>query len=215
MHAPDDGNQQIERPEPTPRKREAAPSHGSTGQQRSQERPTPPAAPDPQRPSRPIGFYVAVAIAVIALVVACALAFRSCSDTTGTRDPNAEVGQLDGKSQEEIQAELDRVVDEGMFNVAIATTVEFADGTSEGELRIENVPGNRYLMKVEIARDDTGEVVYTSGLIEPNRHIQKAALSADLDAGTYPCTAVFYALDTETEELVGQAAVQMTILVAN
>ncbi|WP_139651351.1 hypothetical protein [Raoultibacter phocaeensis] len=207
MHAPDDGNQQIERPEPAPRKHAAAPLNHKP--------PTPSAAPDPQQRRRPIGFYVAVAVAAIALIVACVLVFRSCSDTTGARDPNAEVGQLDGKSQEEIQAELDRVVDEGMFNVAIATTVEFADGASEGELRIENVPGNRYLMKVEIARDDTGEVVYASGLIEPNRHIQKAALSEDLDAGTYPCTAVFYAFDTETEELIGQAAVQMTILVAN
>ena len=98
-------------------------------------------------------------------------------------------------------------------NISIASSVEFADGTSEGELRIENVPNNPYLMKVEITCDDTGEAVYTSGMIEPNHHIQKARLDVDLDAGDYPCTAVFYAYGKDDEQLVGQAAAKMTVSV--
>lgn len=165
-----------------------------------------------QQQKRPIAFYVAVAVAIIAVLVSLFLAFRSCS-VDSTRDPNAELGQLDGKTQEEIQAELDRVVEEGMFNISIANIVQFADGASEGELRIENVPNNRYLMKVVITRDEQGDVIYESGLIEPNHHIQKAKLDVDLDKGDYPCTAVFYAYDRETEELVGQAAAKLTVSV--
>ena len=37
----------------------------------------------------------------------------------GARDPNATVGQYEGKSEAEIQAELDKVVQEGMFNISI------------------------------------------------------------------------------------------------
>lgn len=163
---------------------------------------------------RPVaGVFALIIVAV--LVLASVLLARSCSAESLGRDPNAELGQLEGKTPEEIQAELDRMVEEGMFNISIASTVEFADGASEGELRIENVPGNPYLMKVEISRDDTGEVVYTSGLIEPNRHIQRARLAIDLDAGAYPCTAVFYAYDQENEQLVGQAAAKLTITVLN
>lgn len=170
---------------------------------------------DPKRPPLPPVFYVALVVAVVAVLVACFFAFRSCSPSSEGRDPNAALGQLEGKTQEEIQAELDRIVEEGMFNISISSIVKFEDGQSEGDLRIENVPNNPYLMKVEISRDDTGEVVYASGMIEPNHHIQSAKLSVDLDAGDYPCTAVFYAHDPETEELVGQAAAKLTISVLN
>ena len=165
------------------------------------------------RAAKPPAFYVAVGVAVVAIVVACVLGFMAFSNVGQGRDPNAALGQLEGKTPEEIQKELDRIVEEGMFNISIASSVEFADGTSEGELRIENVPNNPYLMKVEITRDDTGEAVYTSGMIEPNHHIQKARLDVDLDAGDYPCTAVFYAYGKDDEQLVGQAAAKMTVSV--
>lgn len=164
---------------------------------------------------KPASFYIAIAVAVLALIVAAVLAFALFAQTGAGRDPNAAVGQLEGKTQEEIQAELDRIVEEGMFNISIASTVQLEDGTSEAELRIENVPNNPYLMKVEITRDDTGETIYTSGLIEPNHHIQKAKLDVDLDAGDYPCTAVFYAHDKEDEQLIGQAAAKLTVSVLN
>lgn len=129
-------------------------------------------------------------------------------------NPNADVGQLEGKTPEEIQAELNRVVDEGMFNISIAEVLSFPDGASEGDVRIENVPNNRYLMDVSVTLDETGEEVYESGILEPNHHITKGVLKVDLDKGTYPATALFTALDPETEAVVGEAAAEVTIMVA-
>ena len=166
------------------------------------------------RAAKPPAFYVAVGVAVVAIVVACVLGFMAFSNAGQGRDPNAALGQLEGKTPEEVQAELDRIVEEGMFNISIASYVEFPEGTAEGEVRIENVPSNHYLMQVEVVRDDTGESVYRTGMIEPNHHIQRARLDADLDVGSYPCTAVFYAFESDTEEPVGQAAAKMTIVVA-
>ena len=168
-----------------------------------------------QPAGKPKSFYVAVIVAILALLAALVLAFALFSNNSAGRDPNAAVGQLENKTPEEIQAELDRIVEEGMFNISIASMVQLEDGASEAELRIENVPNNPYLMKVELNRDDTGETIYTSGMIEPNHHIQKAKLDVDLDAGEYPCTAVFYAYDKQSEELVGQAAAKLTVLVQN
>ena len=167
---------------------------------------------------------VALALLAVALVAAGldALLLGTCSPEValqgqsgqhGLRDPNAELGQYEGKSDEEVRAELDRIVEEGMFDISIASTARFADGTSEGALRIENVPGNRYLMRVSITRDDTGEEVYRSGLIEPGTHIQNTRLDVDLDAGVYGCTARFEACDPETEQPIGEAAAKMTIMV--
>ena len=70
-------------------------------------------------------------------------------------------------------------------------------------------------MQVEVSITDTGEVIYTSEVLEPNYHIQYAALDVDLPAGSYPCTATFFALDPETEQLVGQTAARVTVVVDN
>lgn len=161
---------------------------------------------------RGVAFWVAIAVALIALIVAGVLAFTMLSGPArGTR--SGQAGQLDGKTADEIQAELDRVVEEGMFNISIAAIVEFADGRAPGDLRIENVPGNPYLMKVDIKRQDTGERIYETDIIEQNHHIQSDVLDVDLDPGTYECIASFHALDPATEEEVGQAAAAITIKV--
>lgn len=162
--------------------------------------------------SRAKRIAVIVGIAVVLLAIAFGV-WRFAGAGDGFFDLNAQEGQAPYKTPEEIQAELDRIVEEGMFNISIASTVQLEDGASDAELRIENVPNNPYLMKVELARDDTGDTIYTSGMIEPNHHIQKAKLDVDLDAGEYPCTAVFYAYDKQSEQLVGQAAAKLTVLV--
>ena len=123
------------------------------------------------------------------------------------REAAALAGQLEGKTEEEIQAELNRIVEEGMFNISINTA------PTEGPLQIEHVPGNRYLMQVLITLDDTGELIYETGLIEPNHHIQSAKLDVELEKGEYLATAVFNAYDPETEEYIGSAGAKLTITV--
>lgn len=129
-------------------------------------------------------------------------------------DLNAKSGQAPYKTQEEMQAELDRVVDEGMFNISIANVIQFDDGASTGTAYIENVPGNRYLMQVSITLDDTGETVYESKALKPDSYIESIELSNDLEAGNYPATATFKALDQQSHEEVGQAAAKVTLAVA-
>lgn len=155
---------------------------------------------------------------MVAIVVAaaCAWAWQALvpvREPLAPRDPNASIGQLEGKSSDEIQAELDRIVDEGMFNISIAPVVYFADGASEGEVRIENVPGNRYDMRVSIVLDEDVRTVYESGVIEPNHHIRAVRLATNLGAGSYPATASFTALDRQTGAEAGQASAKITLVV--
>ena len=110
-----------------------------------------------------------------------------------------------------MQAELDRVVEEGMFNISIAGAIQFDDGASEGTAYIENVPGNRYNMRVRITEDATGDVLYESGVLKPNQFIEKIALTKDLDQGSYPATATFTALDPSSYDEVGQAAAKVVV----
>lgn len=171
----------------------------------------PPATSQPQtvKPKRRKRFWIALIVALICVALAIFLVMQIAGGGTSKRQ--GSIGQLEGKTADEIQAELDRVVDEGMFNISIASLVQFPSGNSEGDLRIENVPGNQYLMSVVITRDDTGQQIYQTDYIEPNHHIQTDTLDVDLPAGDYECTATFFAYDAETEEPVGQAAAKMTI----
>lgn len=164
-----------------------------------------------KKKKRGAGFYIGIIIAIVAILAAIGIGIFMFMDSTQYR--GGTLGQLDGKTQEEIQAELDRVVQEGMMNISIASVIEFENGGAEGEVKIENSPANHYLMQVEISLNDTGEVVYQSEILEPNYHIQYASLDVNLPAGNYPCTATFYALDPDTEDLVGQAAAAVTLVV--
>lgn len=135
------------------------------------------------------------------------------SQSGGFYDNSAQNGQAPYKTDEEKQAELDRVVEEGMLSISIASVIEFENGTSEGTAYIENVPSNKYVMKVTITLDSNDEVVYESGGIKPDSHIDTIKLTKDLSAGTYPATATFTAYDPETLDEVGQAAAKITIVV--
>ena len=128
------------------------------------------------------------------------------------RSVAAQLGQLEGKSAAEIEAALNRVVEEGCMSISINTNPTFATGEAAGTLRIENVPANRYDQMVTITLDETGEIVYESGLLSPNYHIQEDNLLIDLDAGDYPCTAHFVAYDADLNE-IGTAAANIMITI--
>ncbi len=157
---------------------------------------------------------IAIIIVLLALVVAASVWWFAAGGEDFF-DNAASGGQAPYKSPEEIRAELDRIVEEGMLNISIASVIEFEDGTSPGIAYIENVPSNKYVLRVTITTDTNGEVVYQSGGIRPDSYIEEITLSEDLPAGTYPCTATFVAYDPDTLEEQGQAAAKITISVKN
>ena len=158
--------------------------------------------------------WLAAGIAVVLVTAASAGFFwwRSSHRQDSFFDVSALTGALPGKSEEEVIAVLNRVVDEGMFNIAINSYITFPDAKGEGVANIENVPGNRYNMTVSIVLDDTGETVYQSKGIKPGQYIQKIRLDEELPEGFYYATAVFtaYAQD-EAHTRVGQAAAKIQL----
>lgn len=128
-------------------------------------------------------------------------------------EKNAELGIIPGMSEEDIEARLNEKVAEGMLNVAVNPNPVFASGDSEGNLRIENIPGNRYAVTVTVTRDDNGEEIYRSGLIDPGYFVEYVKLDKPLAAGEYPALAKFTAYDPETKEEIGAAGIRVNILV--
>lgn len=128
-------------------------------------------------------------------------------------DTDAIAGRIQMMSEDQIQQELDRLVEEGMFNISIASAIVFDSPQAEGQARIENVETNRYHMQVDIRLDDTGELVYASKLIQPGYSIENIRLSKQLPPGEYAATAVFSAITKEELQLFGQAAAQIKLYV--
>jgi len=65
----------------------------------------------------------------------------------GQREAAALQGSLRVMSEEEIQEELNKIVEEGMFRISIASTIIGVEN-GEAEMRIENNVTNRYIMQV-------------------------------------------------------------------
>lgn len=127
-------------------------------------------------------------------------------------DRNALEGFLPGKSEEEIQAELNRVIEEGNFNASINTQLTLEK--KKLDVRIENVPANNYYMQVDIylyphqGSTEDSELIYQSGVIMQGKYIVDADAKTTVGPGVYDGIAVFHALtpDENLEEIGATAA---------
>ena len=128
-------------------------------------------------------------------------------------DADAEEGGLTQRSEEEIQAELNKKVAQGMINISMNTSPVFENGTAKGNLLIVNSERNNYPQIVYIVRKDTGEEIYRSGGIPVGSKIERAALAVDLPAGTYECVAYFNSITPDTGAILGTAGAEITITV--
>ncbi|RPF48519.1 hypothetical protein EDD70_1336 [Hydrogenoanaerobacterium saccharovorans] len=111
-------------------------------------------------------------------------------------DPNAVMGMINPAEKTGTKKKY------GSIAYKINVSPEFKDGTSAGNLMIENHGDNQHLIKVHIDTID-GETIYESGYIAPDMHIPSAPLDVELDNGTYEALATIEAFDIETQELIG------------
>lgn len=128
------------------------------------------------------------------------------------RDSLALGGMLPGKTPEEISNLLNEKVEEGMVNIGIAAEPVFEQNGKKGRLGIENIAANRYSFRVTLTLDETGEVIYESGLIDPGYYIEFVELNKTLQAGDHPAMAsiVTYSLD-ETEDEIAETRVKLIL----
>lgn len=178
-----------------------------------------PEASSPKKKKK-IAVIIAIIVALLVVLFGGLFLFRHYSN----RDPleesvKAKLGQLENKSNDEIEAALNEVIEEGSIRVSINMNPVFPTGDVEGSLQIENHPNNHYdlrcIITADTNEDGEDEELYDSELMPVNSHIQQDKLEVDLDKGEYDATATFTAYDTETEAEVGQVVAQIRISVLN
>lgn len=175
--------------------------------------------PGRKKPRGATAFKVLVVL-LLAVIAALLLARRlapapAAEDWQLERELTAELGILPGMTEEEIQDALNRKVAEGMLNVSMNPTPVFPDGKSPGNLRIQNIEGNRYSITVTLVRSDTEEAILTTKLIDPGYYVENIKLDTDLPAGDYLCVANVAAYDPDTLAYIGETGMQVLLTVAH
>ena len=130
-----------------------------------------------------------------------------------------EVGHLPGMSEEEIRAQLQKVVDENTISFKLNARPVFEDGKSPGTLQIENPIYNAYPMVVAyhlVNSDGTlGKEIYNSGGIFPNEHINLDTLDVALESGMHTAIAVMTFYHPETFDNLAEQQAEVIITVNN
>ena len=122
-------------------------------------------------------------------------------------------GSMPGKTQEQLEAEKNRVISEDTIAFSLNSNPEFPDGKSKGLIQFENPEGNQKLTRLEIYRNDTGDLIYQTGILKPGSYVEKDFLDVELPPGEYDCTAQIYAYKTGQKDYIGKISIGATIRV--
>ena len=105
-------------------------------------------------------------------------------------DPAAKRGHYEGKTDEEIQADLDADVAWYAMEISVASAMTVPEGETTVEARIENPEANHCDQKVRILTAE-GEELYASGALHPGEYLQTVELAHPLPLGTHTLTVEF------------------------
>ncbi|GAX46503.1 hypothetical protein [Pseudolactococcus reticulitermitis] len=116
-------------------------------------------------------------------------------------------------SDKELAEFAQKKADASHFNMMISSKVDIASQTQEGTLHIRNPKNNTYPVNVVIIEDQTGDIIYTSGAIEPGEEVSHVRLEKKLSKGTYQTTAHFSLYDPVTKAKKGEVAAGVNVIV--
>lgn len=157
--------------------------------------------------------FVLVVLGLLLVVAAGVWYFLAPPADDDGMEPNVVVGSMGDYSKDELEAMLAEKVDEGMIAFGLNTQIYLDGPDAEAPILFENPANNAKLLKLEITRDDTGEVVYETGYLAPGSYVDRDRLDVQLDAGSYTCTALIRSYQQDTKKPLGQAAAEVIISV--
>lgn len=125
-------------------------------------------------------------------------------------------GFLPGRSETDIQNELNRIIEGSRLNISMNPNLQLQGGMLN--VMIENVPANNYYIQVDtyIYTDEKAEKreqIYESGMIKQGFYVMEGKAMMQPEPGTYNGIAVFTALYPETLEEIGQVGMNVVVTV--
>lgn len=157
-------------------------------------------------------------IILIVIVLLLAGGITMCKIMTRDKGVEIEAGDFLPAGKDATKAEKKKAaaakVDASNFTLSVYPEAVFPKGAKEkGTLHVRNDETNAYPINVKIRVDNTNQVVYESGAIQPGYEIYNVPLDVTLETGEYKATAEVDIYDAKSKEKQGsaQAALVLTI----
>ncbi len=126
---------------------------------------------------------------------------------------------MDEGNYEQIKEDMAAAVQEGYFETYMNTEWTFRDGTAKTEDAVlGNSPNNTKPIRCEVILNDTGEIVYKTGVLPVGAVLEPFQLDQDLDAGSYDAMCMVYLLNEAEDGTytdASSAGFNLTITVEN
>lgn len=163
--------------------------------------------------------FVAVGIVAIILLILfkpcnCKCDCAKSSSQSTYFDTTVDDSVSDEKTESAV-ADLNQQVEDGMITMSMNADPSFDNGSAKGNLLIENDKSNKHPQVIQIYRNDTKELIYTSSMLPIGQFINEDTLDVKLSKGDYKCTAYFNAVDEKTGEKLGTSGANITIHILN
>ena len=162
-------------------------------------------------------YKIFVALGIVAIILL--ILFKPCnckcdcaksSSQSTYFDTTVDESVMDEKTESAV-SDLNKQVEDGMITMSMNAEPSFENGSAKGNLLIENDKSNKHPQVIQIYRNDTKELIYTSSMLPVGQFINEDTLDVKLPKGDYKCTAYFNAVDEKTGEKLGTSGANITI----
>lgn len=107
---------------------------------------------------------------------------------------------MDEGNYQQIMDDMSAQVKEGYFETYMTTEWTFPDGSSDAsDAMLGNSPNNTKPIRCELLLDETGEVLFETGVLPVGTLVSSIRLSKDLNAGTYDATCMIYLMNEKED----------------
>lgn len=166
-------------------------------------------------------YKIFVALGIIAIILL--IIFKPCnckcdcakSTSQSTYFDTTVDDSVSDEKTESAVADLNQQVEDGMITMSMNADPSFDNGSAKGNLLIENDKSNKHPQVIQIYRNDTKELIYTSSMLPIGQFINEDTLDVKLSKGDYKCTAYFNAVDENTGAKLGTSGANITIHILN
>ncbi|MBQ6408921.1 MAG: hypothetical protein IJJ64_12895 [Butyrivibrio sp.] len=146
-----------------------------------------------------IGILVIIAI-LVGIIVVLVSKLEHSTDV----EQQEKKSVITAENVEEVLDDMEDLPDHIPKNYTVKQSSDwvFSDGSSEStNAYVENSTDNETPIYFDLQVDGTGEIVYSSPILDLGAKIQNFALDVPLEKGIYECTVIYHLIDDDQNEL--------------
>ena len=163
------------------------------------------------------GKHVALILGVLVIIAAAVVIVfllrpEPAEVALAETDPPAAARVMTEENYKEIMSDLTERIDRGRFRTYMNTTWTFPDGKSPSSNAVMgNSPANNYPFWFTVAIVDTGEIVFSSGILPVGAEMAEIKLEKELPAGEYAANIRINLVDEDDEPVQSNVGFNITL----